>query len=420
MDAPPQASFFRPRPAFALVVLAVLLRVVLILSGERHNDMDSFYRLWGVKANLYGLAAAYEPIRHYPGVQYPVLNPYLFLILDKGGNLLKRLFGDFDAFYYLFKSFLLFIDLCMAFLLYRIIAGQGRAPGRFFLGLFNPGLIVASVLWGQMDNLVTLFLLAVVADLAKARHWRAGAAFGLACATKLQAPLFLPLFLAFLAYQRSWKGILAFSGVAAGLYTVLALPFVLHGSAGLIVDMYLGTPDFHPFLSANAYNLWWLLSLGRGFRPDSLAVLPGVSAAAIGWTAFLAFYAMVLFALRKRPGDARALFAGASITAFAFFVLPTQMHERYFYPFLVFFLAVPGFDRRDLSFYGLVSLLFFMNMTMVFGQFRQYPFFACGPIWRWVSILVAAGYCTALVRAAAGFASVTRPRDPRLSSPGPG
>lgn len=420
MTATSQTYFSHPRLPLALLLLAVLLRIFLIFTGERHTDLDYCYRQWGVHANVHGLASVYEPADHYTAVDYPPLSLYLFYGLDKGNNLLKGLLGDFDAFYFLFKFFLLAVDLALAFLLHSAFRAQGSFPGRFFLTLFNPGLIVVGVLWGQLDNFFTFWVLATVIGLASGRPRAAGAFFGLACATKLQAPLFLPLFAAFFLFRREYGKGLLFLLCAGSAYFLLALPFIIHGSLGRLVSLYAGVPSYYPVLSANAYNLWWIISLGNGSRPDAVPFAAGLSSTMIGLAFFSCAYGTALIGLWKKAGDPGALFTCASFITFAFFMLPTQIHERYLYPFFLLFLLVPEFSRRDLRLYFFTALLFFANITMVFGRSRQYPFFAGDGIYRAVSVAVAAGYLAAFVWAGARFAAVMRTRDPRLSYPGPG
>jgi hypothetical protein len=124
-------------------------------------------------------------------------------------------------------------------------------------------------------------------------------------------------------------------------------------------------------MSANAYNLQWLLSGGNGFQPDTMKVFSIIRADILGWILFAGAYVLVFFTLKKES-SAKSLFLCASFITFAFYMLPTQMHERYFFSFFVFFLFISPETRLQRGLYILSSALFFINVFSVFGVHRKY------------------------------------------------
>ncbi|OGS33805.1 MAG: hypothetical protein A2293_12095 [Elusimicrobia bacterium RIFOXYB2_FULL_49_7] len=369
------------RQILILLFFAALLRILLITTSVRHSDMDLYYRLWGVQTNIYGLSHAYEPVAHYRGVEYPPLSPWLFFSMDKIGNSLKKVFGPFDAFYWLHKFFLLLIDLILAALLYLKIRDRklGKVIATFFL--FSPAFLTTSVVWGQMDNLFTLFLcLTLFATLDKKAAW-AGMWFGLACLTKLQAPLFLPFFIGVWIIRKEGHSLVRFIGLSASTYLVVALPFLLAGDGMRLFHLYLSTSRYHPYLSANAWNLWWLLSGANGFQSDLPFILGSLNSRMVGWLLFFIVYGIIFWRMVRSSEDLDKTILGCALLAAAFFMLPTQMHERYLYPALILaMISITLMQKKEKWLWLVGSLGFFVNLIAALGL--QYPHWAINALFQ--------------------------------------
>ena len=81
--------------------------------------------------------------------------------------------------------------------------------------------------------------------------------------------------------------------------------------------------------------------------------------------ALMAGCVLLIVILQPRRQEPWAPWAGAAAIALAFFCLPTQIHERYLYPALVFLAVAAWADRRLLSVLGLLSTTFLMNLALV-------------------------------------------------------
>ena len=93
------------------------------------------------------------------------------------------------------------------------------------------------------------------------------------------------------------------------------------------------------WLTVNALNVWYLLTAGRGnwaynaplVRPDTLPLVGGLSARAVGLLALAIWSASVLWLgwrARVRPQQPGWPLAGA-LLYLGVFLFPTQAHERY-------------------------------------------------------------------------------------------
>ncbi len=149
---------------------------------------------------------------------------------------------------------------------------------------------------------------------------------------------------------------LASSVFAAGLVAIVVLlpfdiaifapaaladvPIVGH-LAGL-VGLFVSVGGQFSVLTANAYNGWALVGpdplaaiIGAGngsWTADSLVVAGGIPAVTIGTVLLGAVGLLVAGGLTFRDGRLPILL-GFSLLAFAFYALPTRVHERYLFPF---------------------------------------------------------------------------------------
>ena len=151
-------------------------------------------------------------------------------------------------------------------------------------------------------------------------------AFAIALLSKPQGIAMLPL-IAFLIYKKGGLKKLLFSALAfsATVFLVI-LPFEWPDGnpVTFLTKIYFGAYGTYAFTSLNAFNLWGLYGL---WMPDG-------SLNIVGWILFGAFVVFVLYFLNKRfkvSTDFLVVFA-AFMLLFAFFMLPTRIHERYLFP----------------------------------------------------------------------------------------
>ena len=125
--------------------------------------------------------------------------------------------------------------------------------------------------------------------------------------------------------------------------SVADLPVIAH-LAGL-VTLLADTANQFSVLTANAFNGWALVGAtplastmaagsSANWIPDSLAVVGGLSAVTLGAILLGAMALIVAVGLLLRDDRTRILL-GFTVVAFAFYALPTRVHERYLFPAFV-------------------------------------------------------------------------------------
>jgi hypothetical protein len=335
-----------PLALIGLLAAGLAVRVAVLPVPGHGWDVDI---MSGWAENL----AAFGPWRFYDHdwSPYPALLPFLWpLGLALDGD---QLFGAI-------KALSIPFDLLTGVFLFVLVARRaGWLHGLLAAGLYllNPAVIIAGPLWGQVDAAGTLLLLGALVALAGDRFAAAGALAVLAGLVKPQFGLAaLPVLT--VVTQRWWRerqlaplGTAILGGIAAwsGLGVLIGLsPW---GWAGQVARAASAQPE----TSLSAFNVWAFL-VGSGI-PDA----PYVT---IGAVLLVAGLAAALVPLR-RGHDLATVLAVGMMLAFAFYFLPTRVHERYLFPALALAAPFAAVDRRSLAAYLALSTAFALSLFRV-------------------------------------------------------
>jgi hypothetical protein len=147
----------------------------------------------------------------------------------------------------------------------------------------------------------------------------------------------------------------------------------LAGLAGLFGSV----ANQYAVLTANAYNAWSLVgsdpltsvaSSGSGtWTLDSMSVLWGISAAQLGTALLVAVGLTVAVGLLLRD-DRLSMLLAFAVVAFAFYAIPTRVHERYLFAlFPVGALLACRYGAGVLAYAG-ASLLNLINLNAILGS----------------------------------------------------
>jgi hypothetical protein len=240
-------------------------------------------------------------------------------------------------------------DLATAVLIYLLLRRRLSNVFALIIGLFyvvHPAVVLNSAVWGQVDSIHTLWMFLAL-DAARRRRPRAMTAWGaLAVLTKAQSLLLWPIWLMVLlfGFGRVQPGPVVRRLGACALVALLVtaavlLPFGAEGVSG-VADAYTKAVGFYPVVHLNGFSAWFLINpldaprlddVSR-YQRDDRPWLAGLSPRHIGMLAYWAVAFAVAAILWHRRCDDVALRWAARVLPLAFFVLPTQMHERYLFP----------------------------------------------------------------------------------------
>ncbi|MBW3613613.1 MAG: hypothetical protein KY392_07120, partial [Chloroflexi bacterium] len=350
---------------------------------------------------------------------YPPGYLYVLWLVGLLGGALAPIVGG-DATGGLVKIPGMLADIGVAWLLFAICRRWGRelvsrwaavTPERLGLAaatvyLFNPGTIFNSAVWGQVDSVGALVLLATVYALA--RGWTEVAALGavVALLVKFQYAFLVPI-VAIVGIRRHLLGrssdpaqgrrdplrVLTSLAVGVVAVTVLILPFGMliyqplpggdpNGLLGVLpeadpnrslIGKFVEATGTYTGLSVNAFNLWrnpWS-ELGDTLRwGDDTVVGLTVAGVALTWqqvgTILFGLASLVAFWAVARRDDLRGVLLASLVLAIAFFAVPTRVHERYLFPALALAAPLLLAGRPWPWLYAGLSLSFFANVYWVY------------------------------------------------------
>lgn len=265
--------------------------------------------------------------------------------------------------------------------------------------ILSPISIIDGAWWGQVDSVgVCLFLVSLILLLSR-RTFLAGFIFMVAMMTKLQNMIYGPLFFLFTWQLAGPTGLFQAAAGALTGFIGLNLEFFLTKNADRVLASLTENYDYFPWMSLNAYNLWWIVAGGRGMQvSDKLLSIGIANAKTVGLLLFSATYAFA--ALRqvflmihrvlspdKKNRDTlntqhllRGYLEGLILVNGAFFLFQTQSHDRYAFPLAAFFLLWLPFFLSDAGknkaqraltafffLYGAYTVLYFYNLHTAFA-----------------------------------------------------
>jgi len=272
----------------------------------------------------------------------------------------------------LYKLPAVLADVALGAMLFLFLAGRfAWRPAAAVAACYVliPAVIHNSAMWGQVDALPTLL---VVASLEMARRrrlvWMTVLAT-LAVLTKAQTAAMAPLWL---AVSVAWclcscgtgfqpvpqraspaetprsteasrvvaRRCLILIGTTAAVLLVVLFPF--RHVLDAVWCAYIGATSFYPFTHLNGFSAWFLgapmlwphlhaVRLTEWYLSDAAGGPLGMSLRHWGMFGVVSVWGLVLTMLWRRRCDDRSIRWAARVLPLAFFVLSTQMHERYLF-----------------------------------------------------------------------------------------
>ncbi len=351
---------------FAAFTLAALVRLALDTGRGYEIDVGIYLSLtW--KTVHYGIHSAYLDVNGVPPSDNPPLLLYPFWLL---GWLYQQFISpafpppslsDAGLLRLMLRLPSLIADLLAGALIFRVLQRMSLTFKSSLIAtcayLFNPALIFDSAYWGQTAAIHTLFmLLSLIAINCGAYFW-AGATLATAVLTKPQALAIAPLVLV-LAWRERAMFRLGAGALPAGL--LITGPFIITGNAQNVLAQYLSMTQYHPYLAANAHNVWWFITGGHGWQPDTLS-LGLLSARSAG---LLLFAFTTLLSLIVVWRERRVLFLAAAYQSLAFFMLNTQIHENHSLSMFAPLVIAAALAGSAWWFYGAFTLTALANMAL--------------------------------------------------------
>lgn len=395
---------------FLAMALAFAFRMLFATGAGYIVDVQD-YVVWSYKTVTHGIGSAYVALDGLWSADNP---PGMVYVFDGMGRVYRAIFAA-DFLYpavagnpnlrALSNNAAVLADpihrtlLRLPFLLCDVITGalifvaarktiSGRAAwlvaGAFW---FNPAVLWNGAYWGQTDAFHSLLVLSAFLLLNVKRIGAGFFVYGIAALVKPQAVIFAPLLL-FLAWRvDAGRGVLRgmlFGGMGAAL---MLAPMVLLGGAASMLNFFQNVAGFHPVLSANAHNVWWLMSGGNVGVSSNQELFAGApfSYRAVSIVLFGALYLAVLWLARRAAVD--DFFAWGAFLAFGFFMLVTEIHENHGYAALPLLAVAMTRDKNLIVLYAALSVTMTVNYALHDPPLLEHFSFLDSNTLRWLNAL---------------------------------
>ncbi len=371
-----------PQVVRSLIVAGFLIRLPFLpLIGFEQDFL--FFTSWA------SYLAENSPITIYDNpeqlsvgfINYPPLYLYILTGLSRFYRLIFSGPLETRIFLCLIKLVTILFEIIIGLILYRIgvlLKDERTGIIAFVLFYLNPALFYISVYYGQVDAIFSAFLLVSVYFLLLNYHFAAGCFLACALLTKIQSIPFIPLLFFFpLVTQKLKKPAVMTGGfLAAGL--IILSPYILFGRLDeLFQNSVAGSIQWGKYVTVGAFNTWYLHAdpntldfriWGWLFGDDGTLqanfFVQFLTYKNLGVVLFGVAFLWTLYELWKRSSLDGLLLAAAHVSL-AFYMLPTKVHERYLFPFFIFYAALAGGHVIRRMFFIFFSLTYLINVIVI-------------------------------------------------------
>ena len=365
-----------------VILVAVLIRLVLLPLPGNTSDIATFVR-FADQVLDHGPQSLYDPAdlgRVQGHFTYPPLFPMLLagsLWIERDiaqllrGTTLERvdaISSEFDAL--VVKTWAVLGDAFLGWVAWREVhRSRGRRWAAVVVGaiLCSPAIAYGGAYWGQIDAMLAACVVAAVTAMLNRQWMVVGAWMAVGMLLKPQMVVAMPVVGLGVMIIGRIEGVIRAGVGSVGAGAVLTAPFWITGRLGVLGSAYLHAAGAYPAVTVNADNAWSALCaipLGLTCGSDADLVAWGLTYGHVGLLALGACVAFVLAllvpvflflaqvgrgssVLFERENRARAaIFLGTSVSFIAFFMVPTQVHERYLLPGVAL-LAISIANYRD-------------------------------------------------------------------------
>lgn len=360
----------------ATILVALFLRLILSPYDGYPEDMILF-KEWSRNTVSFGMGHIYDQsVRS--DIMLPNYMPGYLYFLYFSGLIYKNFISpdfiiDSASLTILLKINAIIFDLATALLIFYVLKKEfGFWAG--YLGLilyaFNPAILILSGYWGQVDSIPTFFILLSLILAVKNKFLGSWLFMVMAIFIKLQSIIFIPLILILNLIKKKYYLFDLAKNMFFSLILIFLIisPFLINGTFPNFINTTFHSVGFYKYVSMNAFNIWWPLIKGD-YRtvPDTEKLFNIIPYFYIGLFLFAVAYVFALITLFYQNNKFMTYLV-ASFVAFSFFMLPTEIHERYLFPLFALLAMVIWKNRKLLFIYLTLSLTFFINLDAVLYQ----------------------------------------------------
>lgn len=351
---------------FFIILGTIIFRLTLIFLPGHQYDL-TFHQRWSESILKNGLFFIYQTA----SPNLPPLWIYLLGLI----SFFYQLFFHSVISQWALKIPAVFADLLTAYLIFYFLKRKVSLNKAFLIGMIyflHPFVFYNSSIWGQWDSIFVLPLLLAIIFLEKNKPVFSVVFLTMAFLIKLQAVIFFPLFFFYIFKKYKIKKTILLLLISLFTLFLICLPFLIYGTSFslLFKKTWVASSKMMPGLSLNAFNFWWfiqiLIGLGKEVIENSYLFIDSINYKMVGLILFALSYLFIIFWFnKKRRENFNNFILANSFIAFSFYFLPTQMHERYIFPFFALFCLILPYMSKLKKIFIILSLNAFLNLVYV-------------------------------------------------------
>lgn len=348
--------------AFALLKIATAAMVY-----GHYYDMSCFAS-WANGVNEYGISGFYESgmfCDYPPGYLYIL---YILSIFTKGTVFLSPING------LLLKLPAILAELGIAYFAYKLAKKKFSENISLFISILilaNPLFLTDVSLWGQIDPILCLCMVASIYFMMEDKKLLAAFIFALGLLIKPQmlilAPVFVLPYFQEIFNKKTWRNgigkFLLSLIIGAAALILFTLPFKGNQPFFWFLDKYFGTVSQYPYATMNAFNFFGMIGKNYAADTDPFLFLDYRTWGII----FIVITVAVCIFLYFWKKDKSQLFLISALIFAGVFMLGPRMHERYIVPAIYFliFAFIYAKDYRILFSYIALSITGALNLIVI-------------------------------------------------------
>lgn len=389
----------------ALLFVGLFLRFLVLPASGFQTDVV-MWQNWALKIRHLGIEHVYDPVAFLENSRAPLL-----LVDHPPVNLYYLTFVahlPFNSPYIhpLFNVLIKFPGVlfdCFVVLLLVAIARGLRYPEnvvRFIALLYwlNPGFIYHHSFWGLNESMSACVFLGTLLLLLRKRDALALTVILSSLALKAQMVIFIPIVYAVVMVRdfdreggagllrglmahvrRRAKTLLVGTLGGVGVLLFVYIPFIASGTFAQAIGVFSSSVGRFPNLTKGAYNLWFILDGLTEFSiADTIDLAGGISPRTMGIVLFgVATIVNVIFLVKsymnkheEQRVNHEVLILSLMLQGFSFFMLPTEMHERYIFYALTFLPLIAWKSTKHYALYGVLGFTYLVNLVLVYNYFH--------------------------------------------------
>lgn len=356
-----------------LLCLAFVVRMTLSFLPAFEYDQSAF-RFWSIRLTELGPAQFYSD-------QVFTNNPIGFLYILWIIGLIKTHLLSHSFFFQNNQHYDLLLklpaniaDLTSALLIYLMIKGKLNehwALLGFALYAFNPAIIFDSAIFGQYDGIAAVFLLLSMYFLLLRKAPEASVGLAVVAWTfKPQTIAFAPLLILFILFKIKFLRWLSCLLVLFLTVILIYLPFFPTNPLNGIIFTNSASTALFNCTTCFALNFWGVF----GNWQDDMKTFLKVPFLYLGIILLSLSYIPIFFLKPiKKHFEEPFVYLTAALSFMSFFMLLTRIHERYLFPFFVFFLigSILMKSKQLIILYLISSAIFLINLYLPYTYYNK-------------------------------------------------